>query len=251
MIKELLKYPSIENIHYVELNPALFKLAEKYAPLPEDKRIHIIYGDARRYLNHNKASFDIAVMALPDPASLQINRLYSQDFVQLLKEHLNPGAVIIYGISPTGNYMSSSKLRLDAAIYNTLSNNFKNVCLIPGERDYFLASDADISIAITELYNRHSIENTYVNAYYIDDALIEQRSNAIINSISQESVINTDNKPQPVYFNIVHFMSQFNLKLWLVLVVPVILLLIPFSRSTSVSKVSTWQGLLLHRLRYY
>lgn len=228
MIKEILKYSEVQGIDYIELNPGLFKLAAKYAPLPTDKRINVIKGDARRYINRNVGKYDVAIMALPDPSSMQVNRLYSENFIEKLKQRLNLGGVVIFGISPSGNYMSESKLQMEAAMYNTLKNSFANVGIIPGERDYFLASDSEISIAITQLYKRNSIDNIYVNDYYIDDVSIKQRSNTILRNISGKSIVNSDNKPQPVFLYSAHFLSQFNTKWWLILVLPLILLIIPF-----------------------
>ena len=109
MVSEMLKYSSIENVDYVEVNPQLISMAAKYSLLPTDKRVHLIVGDGRRYIQQTKKKYDIVIFAVPDPSSLQINRFYTNELLAILKQKLQPGAVILYGISSSGNYMSERK----------------------------------------------------------------------------------------------------------------------------------------------
>lgn len=233
MLDEILKYPNIKSIEYIELNPELVRMAEKYFPIPEDERIHIIFDDVRKYVRNSNHKYDIIIIALPDPASLQINRMYTAEFVKILSQRMKPGGVVIYGLNPSGNYLSNIQLSTSALMYNTLQKFFRNVIIIPGERDYYLASDSALSTAIASLWSQHPIENLYVNSYYIDDYSISERSKFIKKQIANISLINTDNKPLPVFYNVLSYLSQFNFAqeiLWLIIIV---LLLIPLSLMRS------------------
>jgi spermidine synthase len=234
MVSEILKYSSVENVDYIEMNPQLINMAAKYSPLPTDKRVHFIAGDGRRYIQQTKKKYNIVIFAVPDPSSLQINRFYTNELLAILKEKLQPGAVILYGISSSGNYMSEEKTGIETAVYHTLMNNFQHVEIIPGERDYFIASDSILRIDIALLSTARKINTKYVNSYYIDDASILQRGKAIKDNLN-ENILNLDERPSPVYFHTLQFISEFTSNGWLLISIPVILLLIPllFMRSVA------------------
>jgi spermidine synthase len=234
MVSEILKYKSVENVDYIELNPQLISMAAKYQPLPTDKRVHLIYDDGRRAIQHVKKKYDVVIFAVPDPSSLQINRFYTDEFLALLKQKLNPGAVILYGVSSSADYMSAGKIGIETTVFQTLKNNFQQVEIIPGERDYFIASDSALRIDIAQLSASEGIDTKYVNSYYIDDISIQQRGTLIRENL-KEKILNLDEKPLPVYFHTLQFISEFTSKGWMLIAIPVIILLIPlfFMRSVA------------------
>lgn len=235
MVSEILKYSSVENVDYVELNPRLINMAGKYKPLPADKRVHILFDDGRRYIQHVRKKYDVVIFAVPDPSSLQINRFYTNEFITLLKQKLNPGAVILYSISSSGNYMSTEKIGIETTVFQTLKNNFHHVEIIPGERDYFIASDSTLRTDMAKLSTLKKIETKYVNPYYIDDISVRERSAYIKNNLLKEPLLNLDEKPLPVYYHTLQFISEYTSNWWMLIVIPVIILLIPlfFMRSVA------------------
>ncbi len=235
MISEILKYKSIENADYVELNPQLINMAAKYKPLPADKRVHILFDDGRHYIEHARKKYDVVIFAVPDPSSLQINRFYTNGFIAILKQKLFPGAVVLYSVSASGNYMSTEKIGIETTVYQTLKNNFRHVEIIPGERDYFVASDSMLRTDIGELSASKSIDTKYVNPYYIDDISNQQRGTFIKDNLKKEKLLDLDEKPLPVYYHILQFISEFTSKGSVLIAIPVIILLIPlfFMRSVA------------------
>ena len=235
-LSEILKYPSVKKLDYVEMNPQLIKIVSKYIPFPESQKIHMIFGDGRRYLQRTGNLYDIAILAIPDPSSLQTNRFYTLEFIHLLKSRLKKDAVVMLSHTPAGNYVDSESAKIEGTIYNTLKNEFRNVKIIPGENDYFLASDSGINIHIAALASTKPVENTYVNQYYMDDQSITQRSQYIEHNIIDQKIINSDKRPLPVFYHTLKFLSQFNQQQILYLILPIFLLILPvfFMRSVSV-----------------
>lgn len=227
MVAEILKYRSVESVDYIEPDPHLIKLAAKYRPLPADKRVNLIFGDGRRAIQQSAKKYDVAIFAVPDPSSLLVNRFYTDEFLGILKEKLSLGAVALYGISPSGNYMSAEKTAIAGSVFHTLKNNFRNAIILPGERDYYLASDSALRLDIAQLSATKAIDTKYVNAWYIDDVSIQQRSSAILEKI-QDKTLNRDEKPLPVYYHTLQFVSGFTSKSWLLIAVPLVVLLFPF-----------------------
>lgn len=236
MIDEILKYPSIKSIDYVEINPKLVSIGSRYKPLPTDRRLHFYAVDGRRYIQQTNKKFDVVIFAIPGPSSLQINRFYTDEFINTLKGKISPNAVVLFGLTPAGNYISPVKASIEASVYQTLKKNFKNVEIIPGEKDYLLASDSSINVKIAEIPAVKGVENKFVNPYYLDDYSIQQRGNQIKNSIEGIQLINTDDRPIPVFYETMQFISQFKSSNWMLFVIPIILLILPLLFMRSIPK---------------
>jgi spermidine synthase len=235
MADEILKYPDVERIDLLELNPEIIRLAKTIIPFPTDQRINVIKDDGRRFLQRTSSKYDVAVFAIPDPSSLQINRFYTSEFLHFLKQKLNKNAVVLFGISPSGNYLSPEKANLESAIYHTLSANFKNVVIIPGERDYFVASDSMVTEKAGTLATLKEINATWVNQEYLDDESISQRSESIRKNIEPLIISNSDIKPLPVFYHSLQFLSRFFGNNLYAIAIPVFLLLLPLFLMNSVS----------------
>ena len=235
MIDEVLKYPTVKSIDYVEVNPELIRLASKYKLLPTNGKVNIYIEDGRRFVKRIEKHYDVVIFSVPDPVSLQVNRYYTREFLQEVKTCLTPGAVVTFGLSPAGNYISPEKANIIALVYHTLKSTFRNVEVIPGEKDYFIASDSLINNSIAELSVLRGIANKFVNQNYIDDFSTRQRGNFIKENIQNKRIINTDNKPLPVFYESLHFISLFGEKSIFMLLIPLAVFAIPlfFFRSAS------------------
>jgi spermidine synthase len=92
-------YPSIRRIVICEIEPlvpkkvAPFFAAENY-DVVNDPRVEIVYDDARHYILTTKEKFDIITSDPIHPWVKGSAALYSQDYFELVKRHLNPGGVV-------------------------------------------------------------------------------------------------------------------------------------------------------------
>jgi len=234
MIPEILKYKTVEIVYYVELNPEIVSLANKYIPVPADKRVYLILGDGRRAIQRATQKYDVVIFAVPDPSSLQINRYYTNEFLGILKRRLNTEAIVLYGLTSSGNYLSEEKRKIETAVFQSLKNNFIHVEIIPGERDYFLASDFGLRTDVARLFSTKAIDTKYVNANYLDDISIQQRGTLIKDNL-QERIMNHDEKPLPVFYHTLQFIAGYSSTGWLFMLIPAIILLIPLIFMESVT----------------
>ena len=108
-MREVLKYPSIESVTLVDLDPEMTALSSKFAPLAElnshaleDSRVSVVNADAYVWLGDNEIEpFDIAIVDFPDPNNFALGKLYTTRFYNLLKQKLKPNsAVVIQTTSP-------------------------------------------------------------------------------------------------------------------------------------------------------
>lgn len=101
-VRELLKYPSIQDIILVDLDQKIIRLATEEThvkalnknSLASDK-VRIIVSDAFTYLNQNEILFDFIISDLPDPNNDALARLYSKQFYQLLRRNLSEDGVFV------------------------------------------------------------------------------------------------------------------------------------------------------------
>ncbi len=108
-LREILKYPSVEQVTLVDLDPMMTNLSQEFPPLKElnnrafeDPRVSVTNADAFVWLEANEAGpFDIAIVDFPDPSNFALGKLYSTRFYGLLRQKLSPeAAVVIQSTSP-------------------------------------------------------------------------------------------------------------------------------------------------------
>ena len=107
-VREVLKYPSVNTITLVDLDPAmttLFKQQEMLVKLNERSLLHekvkVINTDAFTWIRNNKEVFDAIIIDFPDPSNFSIGKLYSTTFYQALKTALAPeGVTVVQSTSP-------------------------------------------------------------------------------------------------------------------------------------------------------
>ncbi len=106
--REILKYPQVETVTLVDLDPAmtaLFSVAPPLRKLNADAllspRVRVVNADALQWLENHDEPFDFVVADFPDPSNFAIGKLYSAAFYRLLDKHLAEGALaVIQSTSP-------------------------------------------------------------------------------------------------------------------------------------------------------
>jgi spermidine synthase len=107
-VREILKYPQIESITLVDLDPEMTKLFSTHPMLIKlnDKaflspRVHIINADAFPWVDSNTESFDFIVIDFPDPTNYSLGKLYTTAFYRAAARHLSAqGLMVVQSTSP-------------------------------------------------------------------------------------------------------------------------------------------------------
>ncbi|SEC88626.1 spermidine synthase [Tenacibaculum sp. MAR_2009_124] len=102
-VRELLKYPSVDKIDMVDLDPNMTSLGKEHAVLininegsMSSDKLTIYNKDAYIHLEQDNESFyDIIIIDLPDPRSVELGRLYSHEFYSLCYRKLRSNGLII------------------------------------------------------------------------------------------------------------------------------------------------------------
>ena len=147
LINEILEFPAVEVIDYVELDPLILNMLKKY-PTDltrrelKDPRVKTINLDGRFFIKKTHSRYDLIYLGLSVPSDLQANRLFTQEFFGLAKNRLNKEGILAFTLSGSTTYLAADLRDLNACILNSLKNIFSYVRVIPGDFNLFLASDS-------------------------------------------------------------------------------------------------------------
>ena len=106
--REMLKYPSVESITLVELDPNMTQLFSQNETLIglngkalNNPKVKVVNTDAFKWLQESTDSFDVMVVDFPDPTNFSIGKLYTNAFYALLDQRLSAsGYAVIQTTSP-------------------------------------------------------------------------------------------------------------------------------------------------------
>ena len=240
-LTELRKYEP-ETIHYVEDNRWMLRIMKDSLENIADSRLQVLHSDPLRYLRETSKKYDVIILNLPAPSTLQANRFYTCEFFRLAKNRLAPGGVLSFGMPGSINYQSDETVGLYSTLVASLKTVFRNVIILPGEKNYFLASDAGLTYKIAEAVDSCGISNRYVNPYYFDDSLLESRGSAILSGLNPGAETNQNLKPVSYRQQLTYWLSYFPGRYGLIALVTGILALLVFFRGSNASRAMFLTG---------
>lgn len=101
-VRELLKYPDVERVTVVDLDPAMTRLAQSHEIFLKinegslnSKRVKVINQDAYQFMQTSDTLYDAIIVDLPDPKSVSLSLLYSLGFYKMANKHLKPYGVLV------------------------------------------------------------------------------------------------------------------------------------------------------------
>ncbi len=222
---EVLKY-NIEHFDYVDNDVWSMEAAEHFNGLQWPPAIHIVTTSPRSFLQETDQMYDVIILNSAPPSTIGNNRFYTNDFFQKMKSRLHKQGLMSIHLPAAGNYLDVETALLYSTIFNTLKNNFLHTRLIPGNNTYFISSDEPLSGNITEMISDKGISTSYVNRYYLDDQLTDERAGQMVEALDIEAQINTDAHPLAAFLSTLRWLGMFQIPPWLVALIPMIIMII-------------------------
>ncbi len=107
-VREILKYPTVESITLVELDPNMTRLFTQNPTLAAlnsnaltSPKVKVINTDAFKFLETTTETFDVIIVDFPDPSNFSIGKLYTTSFYALLDQRLSAsGYAVVQTTSP-------------------------------------------------------------------------------------------------------------------------------------------------------
>jgi spermidine synthase len=99
--REVLKYPDVDRIDLVDIDPAITRLCSHFPPLQRlnndslrNPKVSIHHMDAFIYVQRHKEKFDRVFIDLPDPHNEGLSKLYSVEFYRGLAKRMEEDGVM-------------------------------------------------------------------------------------------------------------------------------------------------------------
>jgi len=200
-VKELLKYDDIEEIVMVDLDPAMTRLGKENPIMRKfnkdsmhSDKLEIINMDGFNYLEETNKFFDVIIVDLPDPKSVELNKLYTKEFYQIANLKLRPNGIFI---TQAGSpYYSTAAFNcieetIKAGGFNTLK--LHNQVLTLGEWGWIMASS---NMLTEEMKNKLVNSKIDVDTKWINEEALMQITSFGKQFVKTKNVqINTINNP--------------------------------------------------------
>jgi len=221
ILRQILKH-NPQSLTYLQLDPEILKASKRFLPEEEknilsDPRLKIIHEDAGFFIKRAKERFDLIIINMPDPVTLNINRFYTKEFYKIARSRLNKSGILAARISSKESIISNELARYNASVYNTLKSVFRYVENIPGENLIFIASD-DLNITIdrpeilVERFNARDIKTDFITEYHIRDRYYPDTLNYFSGRLKKErkyAGINKDFHPICFYYGFILWNIKF------------------------------------------
>jgi spermidine synthase len=238
VLHELAKYP-LKQIDYAELDPLLIEAVLKF-PTPltlselSDRRVRVEHVDGRLLVRRKtweaashpkeqKEGYDLVIVNLPYPSTLQLNRFYTAEFFDMVRGLLAEEGILVIGCPGTLTYMSDELRDLNAMAYHTLGQAFSHVRPIPGDLTLWLASPSNELAAtpveaLVQRWEGRGLETRLLTAPHIRLRLGQRRLDWFWTHLDEEegggkAVINRDLHPTGLFYGLSYWNALFSPRL--------------------------------------
>ena len=199
-IEEAIKFKGLKRILMLEIDKGVVDFCRKNYPEIEkclkDKRVEIIYKDARKWLENNRETFDVLIIDLTEPHGPS-KMLYTQEFYRLCKKRLNSRGLI--AIHTDNYYLFPESF---ATIYRTFHSVFPNILTARVDMPCFgmgwtyrIASSAPISLKGMEANIKKLGKQGIHFDYFTPSTYLVQPTNEELEVLRKRGRLSTDKKP--------------------------------------------------------
>jgi spermidine synthase len=139
------RFADVERIDCVEIEPAVLRAANYLARLHRgvlsDPRLHMVFDDARNFIQTSRESYDLIISVPSNPWIAGVGSLYTDEFYGAVRKRLAPGGIVVQWLQNYG--LQAADFRM---ILATLAPHFPDVSLWQSaNRDYLLLARTDTS----------------------------------------------------------------------------------------------------------
>ena len=249
------KLPQIKKIVWLDSDPEYPKHLLEIIPAKyqaNTKTIETSEYDVRKYIHTTNSRFDLILLNLPNPSTLLLNRYFTYEFFQQLKNVTSPNGVVGINFPAGANYMGTELSFMGSSLLYTLRKVYDYIVLKPGDESCFFATKhkgivSDNGTVLQKRLNTVKDIRTLFSPKNIISvfeanriAFQMKRYDKIINEYPSQMFLNSDKNPKSFLYtllftvkklgNIGFSMSELNMILqvvfpWMILIILVYLIL--------------------------
>jgi spermidine synthase len=221
VLNEVLKYPTVERVDYVEIDPALLRVMGKFPSAlttaeMADPRVHLHYLDGRLFVRTARTRYDAILLCVPPPSTLERNRFYTEEFFSLAGRVLKDDGILAFTLPGSLAYYSTELRDLNAGILATAGSAFPVLFAIPGDTNIYLLSKSQALSRITPgLLNRRlsawGFPTRLITGFLLADRLAPRWRDWFSASMAGQTVpVNRDFHPSAVFYEIAYESLRFS-----------------------------------------
>jgi len=207
LCQKISELPDVEKITLIctdsEYPQALYSILPEKYKMPLEK-VKMSGQDLKEFLSSKDKEFDLVIMDCGLPASLAVNRFYSEGCFELMKKSLNEGGVLSVSFAGGDNYIGPELAYFGASLFETLKSVFPEIVLKPGDSSIFyccsqkgrLSENPEILAKRLESLDvkERAFLTGNISAMYPQDRIIFQKD--IYGELANVSLLNTDSNPK-------------------------------------------------------
>ena len=210
VVREILKYPA-SSVDFLEMDPrmidiSLSLLSKEDRSKLNDKRLRIISEDARKFIKSlHGPYYDIVILNLPEPATANINRFYTEEFFYEAKKALKKDGILSLTLSASSGYIGRRMQTVNGSVYNSLRSVFGYTAVSSEEYGYVFASDShfDIDPALLETrFDQRMIKTENFRPYIFYDAFSPLKTAMVKERLGKIIEKNKDMRPSAYLYNL-------------------------------------------------
>lgn len=204
-VREILKYPRVEQVTVVDLDPRMTDIGKNhpiFRNINQDafhsQKVKIINADAFTFLEETNQFYDVIIADFPDPRTIELNRLYTQEMYRLVHHRLRPrGVFITQATSPyyTTKTFHGIDKTVAAAGFNTIP--IHNHVYTFGEWGWIIGTKSLSSEKAKELLRHQKFDPEMELKFLTQDAmyLITSFGQDLVKVNKEELEVNKINNP--------------------------------------------------------
>lgn len=195
LLKEVLKY-RLTRLDCVDRNTFFKDIAKDLKT--DNNGINFIVADPRLYLENTPFKYDCIIMNMPPPSNLSLNRFFTLEFFQIVKNKLDKNGIFSFYIPSKRDILSPRILDFNSCILNTLDRAFKNRLFLPADSMIILTTNDEkiTPDSLLENFNHLKIKTDYFTIYHLKEMLDVSRREYVESMVNKSIKINSDFYPQ-------------------------------------------------------
>lgn len=215
VLGQVLDHGAVRHVDLVEPDPGLIAVAREHlppqatAPL-DDERVRLHLTDGRAFVRDAEGPYDLVLLALPDPHSAQLNRFYTVEFFELVRDVLRDDGALAVGVTGSADMLGPNQARYVASVRAVMDEVFEQVVTLPGARTIVAGAvrsdtlSADPQVMARRMADR-GLEPDHVTPFALQFDLGPMRSDYLRQVLDEAAsgALNRDLRPRCFHHNTV------------------------------------------------
>ncbi|KYH39138.1 MAG: spermine synthase [Candidatus Bathyarchaeota archaeon B23] len=180
-----------------------------------DPRVEVVNLDGRLFVKASPTSYDVVILHLPSPSTLQLNRFYTQEFFGEVEGLLGEGGVFSLILPSSPAHIPLEMAERNRCVYEALRAVFPHRLAVPGDYNLLIASrDLALTYDAVELQGRlleRGVETRALTLDYLNYLFDPVRREIGLAYLGEAGAMaNRDDRPLAVFYDLALWNSLVN-----------------------------------------